>query len=119
MRLSGYRDHIRFVIGLCLPLASLVLGAAACSDEPDTVSCRVEVGGAQTTVSLDSKAGASSVAKVASYSVTFSVVDGRKLEAEVRDATSSLMKVTTGDVAGKASGSMATPDGQLQFTCNP
>ncbi|MEY2416732.1 MAG: hypothetical protein QOH53_2066 [Ilumatobacteraceae bacterium] len=70
-------------------------------------------------MSLDTKVGASSVAKVASYGVTFSVVAGQKLEAEVRDATSSLMKVTTGDVAGKASGSMATADGPLQFTCAP
>ncbi len=96
-----------------------MIGAAGCSDESDTVSCRVEVRGAQTTVSLDTKVGASSVANVASYSVTFSVVAGQKLEAEVRDATSSLMKVTTGDVAGRASGSTRTPDGQLQFTCAP
>jgi len=100
-------------------LTFLAIGAAGCSDETGTVSCDVEVNGVQTAVSLDAKVGASSVATIASYSVTFTVVAGQKLEAEVRNATSSLMKVTTGDVAGKASGSTPTPDGQLQFTCAP
>ncbi len=59
------------------------------------------------------------MATVGNYSVTFSVVDGLRLEAEVRDADSTLIKVTTGDAAGTATGSTGTPDGQLEFSCAP
>ena len=114
-----YCDLIRLVIGSFLACSALVLGAAGCSNENDAVSCDVTVGEARTIVSLDTKVGSSSVAKVGGYSVTFSVVVGQKLEAEVRDAKSTLMKDTAGDVAGRAGGSAGTPDGQLEFTCAP
>ena len=107
------------VIGSFLAFISLTLGATGCGDENVTVSCTVKVGALQTSVSLESKLGSSSLATVGSYSVTFSVVAGHKLEAEVRHADSTLMKVTAGDVAGRASGSTGTPDGQLDFSCAP
>lgn len=111
--------RIRLAIGSFLASTALMFAVAACSDESDTVTCVVNVGGAQTTVPLIVKVGASAVATVGDYSVAFSVGDGRRLEAEVRDADSTLMKMTTGDAAGTASGSTGTPDGQLEFSCAP
>jgi hypothetical protein len=108
---------MRLAIKFLLACASLVVGATGCSSgDNDKVSCVVKVGEAQTAVSLDTKVGASSVATVGSYSVTFFVVDGLQFEAEVRDGDLTVMKMTGGAVAG-AAGSAPTPDGQLDFSC--
>jgi hypothetical protein len=110
---------MRLLIGSLLACASLVVGATACSSgESDKVSCVVKVGGAQTTVSLDTKVGASAVAIVGNYRVTFSILDGPTFEAEVRDADSTLMTMTAGGASG-GGGSAGTPDGQLDFSCAP
>lgn len=111
---------MRLVIGSLLASATLPFGATACSgSSSEKVSCVVTVGGAHTTVSLDTKVGASSVAMVGSYSVTFSIVDGQKFEAHVRDADSTLMTMTADGASGRAGGSAGTPDGQLGFSCAP
>jgi hypothetical protein len=110
---------MRFLVGSVAAFAGLLLVATGCSDENGKLTCVVTVGGAQATVSLDTKVGASSVATVGSYSVTFSVLDGSKFEAEVRDADSTLMTMTAGGVSGRAGGSAGTPDGPLEFSCAP
>ena len=95
-------------------VASLI---GACGGESERVSCVVTVGGKQTTVSLEVKVGSSSIATLGSYSVTFSILDHSQLQAEVRDAHSTLMtSKATGAVGG---GSAGTPDGLLEYSCAP
>jgi hypothetical protein len=94
--------------------------AAACAGESNPVSsCVVKLGDARTVVSIGTKVGASSVATIGTYSVTFTINDGRQFEAAMRDEDSTLAKVTTGGWPGKASGSTGTPDGELEFSCTP
>jgi hypothetical protein len=119
----GSEDHygvqIRWVIGPLFASTFVLIGAAACSDDIETVTCVVKLGAEQSSVPLETNVGASTVATVGSYSVTFSILEGRKLQAEARDAESTLMTVTAGDVSGEASGSTGTADGQLEFSCAP
>lgn len=92
---------------------------AATRQQSCTRACVVKLGAEQESVSLETKVGASIVATVGAYSVTFSILDGRKLEAEARDTNSTLVTVTTGSGPREASGSTGTPDGQLEFSCAP
>jgi hypothetical protein len=107
-------------IGSFLACASLMFGAAACVGESNPVSsCVVKLGDAQTVVSIDTKVGASAVATIGGYSVTFTISDGRQFEAAMRDADSTLTKVTMNGWPGRAGGSTGTPDGELEFLCAP
>lgn len=115
---DDYDLQIRLGIGTFVVCASLLVGVVAC-DDTERVTCVVKLGTAQTSVPLDTKVGASSVATVGSYTVAFSILDGRKLKAEVRDTKSTLMTVTAGALSQEESGSTPTPDGQLQFSCAP
>jgi hypothetical protein len=63
-----------------------------------------EAGSGAEAVRLDSNVGASSVATVGDYSVTFSVLNHRELEAEARHADSTLVTVKGGDVSGGIGG---------------
>ena len=89
----------------------------ACSSDTERVSCVVKLGGAQASVSLDAKVGDSVTATVGRYSVTFSILDGLQLEAEVTDPDSTLQTTTAGGTT--AGGGEGTPDGQLDYSCAP
>jgi hypothetical protein len=91
---------------------------AACGDDSETLSCVVKLGAAQATASLDSKVGSSAVASIGGYSVTFTILDGSRLQGEVTDSkATSLMKSTAGGLNG--GGSLGTADGRLDYSCVP
>jgi hypothetical protein len=109
---------MRLRVGVLLTLAAPLIGAAACGDDVDTTTCVVQLGAARSSVTFETKVGSSAVATVGRYGVIFSILDGVKLQAEVRDADSTLMTTTTGG-SGRAGGSTGTADGQLEFSCAP
>ncbi len=100
-------------------LAAFLVVVAACGAESHTLSCVVKVGGAQTTVSLNTKVGSSVMATVPSYTVTFSILDGPRLTANVQDAHFKTLMRTTSGADGGGGGSVTTPDGLLEYSCTP
>jgi hypothetical protein len=100
---------------LSIAVFAMAASLGACGDDGEQVTCTVTVGEAATTVTFDDQVGASAVATLGSYAVTFTVLDRHGLEAEVRDSDSVLMTGTSNGVI--AGGSSGTPDGQLEYSC--
>lgn len=124
MRLAGeyvLTVEMRSVIGPLLASTTLLCGAAGCSAKREQLTCVVKLGGAQTTVPLDTQFGGdAAVATVGDYTVTYSILDNsRKYAAEVKHGSSVLMTMTASGDPTVAGGSSTTPDGQLEFFCRP
>ena len=101
---------------------ALATALGACGDDSETLSCKVKLVTAQATTqdttTLDSKVGSSAAASLGGYTVTFTILDGSRLQGEVKDAkATSLMKSTAGGLNG--GGSLGTADGRLDYSCGP
>ena len=75
------------------------------------------MGAAKSSASLTTKVGSSAMAIVGNYAVTFTILEGPRLTAVVKDEHfKELMRSTAGANRG-GGGSVHTPDGQLDYTC--
>ena len=94
--------------------------ASSCSDIRSTVTCTVTGAGGSASVQLNTDDGATSKASLVGYSVTFTAhTKSPRIVAEIEDKTGQSLGTLSAGGSGTFTGSLASPDGQLDVSCMP